>query len=365
MATKRLMGIDQIVSNSGKVYDIGTLPSSGKIRRLVGVDQVVNSDTGFMIDVDAQGYRITKINGHGEHDYFFCVSGIAGSGTFDQAWQSDNTTKDKGSYITNSTASSFGSLSRSIRIAQGASNGEEGFVAGEHQRGNSGSTWVSNFNNMKFSMFNSADYQSWGSLISGISSYQSISTGSINTSECIAVFGTQTDYLQKTSFESSSLVQDNSIPILHGLRKMQAKNDDMAASIENNIWCNLYSEHKLHLDVASGSLSYSTVSLGNYNTGLTTDGESLFSHSINSSDSYVKINPFSWSSYSSWGRQVSSGREAAVSDSNGTYGIKTGGYSSGAPIKSSDKKLWSSSADASSWGNLVTNRYNHPSCTGG
>ena len=54
MATKRLMGIDQIVSNSGKVYDIGTLPSSGKIRRLVGVDQVVNSDTGFVIDVDAR-----------------------------------------------------------------------------------------------------------------------------------------------------------------------------------------------------------------------------------------------------------------------------------------------------------------------
>ena len=64
MTTKRLVGIDQIVSNSGKVYDIGTPPSSGKIRRIKGVDQVITLDSSFTLDVNAMGYNGRKADGH-------------------------------------------------------------------------------------------------------------------------------------------------------------------------------------------------------------------------------------------------------------------------------------------------------------
>jgi len=111
MATKRLMGIDQIVSNSGKVYDVGTLPSSGKIRRLKGVDQVVNSDTGFSIDVDAVGYRVYHLSGHGPAPYFFDLQIISmlAKNNYSPYARSPSTqnTVQKGSYATGAQAAAW------------------------------------------------------------------------------------------------------------------------------------------------------------------------------------------------------------------------------------------------------------------
>lgn len=116
MTTKRLVGIDQIVSNSGKVYDVGTLPSSGKIRRIVGVDQVVASDSSSTVDIDAMGYREVKLNGHGIPDSFYTVSGatVFSSGVqgVTNGYSSWSNLYTKNSFTSGSTAS-FGNTSRS------------------------------------------------------------------------------------------------------------------------------------------------------------------------------------------------------------------------------------------------------------